>query len=63
MKRIESRPEEVKIKKFMQYEKCNLRTHLYIKANKLDTLFKELNASKARPKLDFNGTAIIDSSI
>jgi hypothetical protein len=63
LNRIESRPDEVKVKKFLQYEKCNMKTHLYMKANKLDTLFKELNASKGRPQVDFHGNIVVDASL
>lgn len=47
--RLEDRPEDFKLKKFLAYEKCNLKSNLYNKAFKLDAIFKELSAAPTRP--------------
>lgn len=44
MKKYQSRPEEIKIKKYLTYEAINLRSNLYNKKLKMDKMFTELNA-------------------
>ena len=44
LEKFRNLPESVHIKKFLKYEKLNLKTQIYNKSNKLDAILKQLNA-------------------
>lgn len=49
MKKLESRPEQVKVKKYLDYERLNLKSHLYNETLKTEKMFRQLNAPKGQP--------------
>jgi hypothetical protein len=44
LEKFRSLPEATHISKFLKFEKLNLKTQLYNKTNKLDSILKQLNA-------------------
>lgn len=52
MKKLDARPDQIKLKQFLKYEKMNLKSHLYNQSNKTDKMFRELNAIQYRPKAE-----------
>ena len=51
MKKLEARSEGVKVKKYLDFERLNLKSHLYNETIKTEKMFLQLNAG-LKPKLD-----------
>ena len=49
MKKLDSRPDDLKLQMFLKYEKLNLKSHLYNQTHKTDKMFRELNAIQYKP--------------
>ena len=62
MEKQNSRPEELKVKKYVTYEAVNLKSHLYNKQLKMDKMFRELNAISYKPQRNEDGLVILDAS-
>ena len=50
MQKLEIRPEKLKIKKYLNYERLNIKSHLYNEVMKNEKIFMQLNSPK-QPKL------------
>jgi len=46
MKKLETRPEQLKIKKYLNYERLNIKSHMYNETLKTEKMFQQLNAPK-----------------
>lgn len=46
MKKLETRPEKLKVKKYLDYERLNIKSHLYNETIKTEKMFMQLNAPK-----------------
>lgn len=44
MQKLESRPESLKVQKFLNYERLNLKTNIYNSVLKQEKTFNQLNA-------------------
>ena len=44
MKKLEGRPEKLKVKKYLNYERLNLKSHIYNDSIKGQKMFNQLNA-------------------
>jgi hypothetical protein len=51
MNKLEARPEGMKVKKYLDFERLNLKSHLYNETIKTEKMFLQLNAGP-KPKLD-----------
>lgn len=56
------RPEALKVKKYVNYEVINLKSHLYNKQMKMDKMFRELNAITYKPQRNDQGLVILDAT-
>jgi hypothetical protein len=44
MKKLEARSEQMKVKKFLNFERLNLKSHIYNESIKTEKIFNQLNA-------------------
>ena len=51
MKKLDARPEGVKVKKYLDFERVNLKSHLYNEIIKTEKMFMQLNSGQ-KQKLD-----------
>jgi hypothetical protein len=51
MKKLEARPEGLKVKKYLDFERLNLKSHLYNETIKTEKMFMQLNTG-LKPKLN-----------
>lgn len=46
MNKLDTRPDQVKLKKYLDYERLNIKSHLYNETIKMEKMFMQLNAPK-----------------
>lgn len=51
MKKLEERPEGLKVKKYLDFERLNLKSHLYNDIMKTEKMYMQLNAAPKPPKI------------
>jgi len=50
MDKIQSRPENFKVKKYLNFERLNLKSHIYNEVVKTEKIYKQLNSTE-RPTI------------